>query len=170
MRMLFATILLCENILIYFLLFFRENKTTFHVNHLPGRWFTWNVKSYFLWKIITWLRMSSATILFGVLRIKFISQKYHCIIAPPKNWKFSDKNSDIFQISAQNIDCGYSIELPQQGSSNEYPQSMFLSRNKRSTLYRHVFVMFFFFFAIRYKYFYHPIYLSTGVDRPHKTE
>ena len=29
-----------------------------------------------------------------------------------KNWKFSDKNSDIFHISAQNIDCGYSLELP----------------------------------------------------------
>ena len=25
-----------------------------------------------------------------------------------KNWKFPDKNSDIFHISAQNIDCGYS--------------------------------------------------------------
>ena len=24
-----------------------------------------------------------------------------------KNWKFSDKNSDIFHISAQNIDCEY---------------------------------------------------------------
>ena len=23
-----------------------------------------------------------------------------------KNWKFSDKNSDIFHICAQNIDCG----------------------------------------------------------------
>ena len=31
----------------------------------------------------------------------------------------------IFHISAQNIDCGYSLELPQRGSSNEYPQSMF---------------------------------------------
>ena len=31
----------------------------------------------------------------------------------------------IFLISAHNIDCGYSLELPQQGSSNEYPQSMF---------------------------------------------
>ena len=27
-----------------------------------------------------------------------------------KKWKFSDKNSDIFHISAQNIDCGYSFE------------------------------------------------------------
>ena len=31
----------------------------------------------------------------------------------------------IFLISAQNIDCGYSLEPPLQGSSNEHPQSMF---------------------------------------------
>ena len=30
------------------------------------------------------------------------------------------KNSDIFQISAQNIDCGYLLEPPQRGGSNEY--------------------------------------------------
>ena len=30
----------------------------------------------------------------------------------------------IFIISAQNIDCGYSLE-PRRGGSNEYPQSMF---------------------------------------------
>ena len=29
-----------------------------------------------------------------------------------QNWKFSDKTSDIFHISAQNIDCGYSLEPP----------------------------------------------------------
>ena len=40
------------------------------------------------------------------------------------------KNSDIFHISAQNIDCGYSLELPQRGGSNEYPQSMVLSKYK----------------------------------------
>ena len=48
-----------------------------------------------------------------------------------KNWKFSDKNSDIFHISSQNIDCGYSLEPPWQGGSNEYPQSMFSCRNKK---------------------------------------
>ena len=43
-----------------------------------------------------------------------------------KNWKFSDKkNTDIFHISAQNIDCGYSLEPPRWGGSNEYPKSMF---------------------------------------------
>ena len=31
----------------------------------------------------------------------------------------------IFLISAQNIDCGYSLEQPRRGGSNEYPQSMF---------------------------------------------
>ena len=34
-------------------------------------------------------------------------------ILPPKNENFRIKNSDIFHISAQNIDCGYSLELPQ---------------------------------------------------------
>ena len=37
--------------------------------------------------------------------------------------KFSDKNSDIFHISAQNINCWYSLEPPRRGGSNEYPQS-----------------------------------------------
>ena len=30
-----------------------------------------------------------------------------------------------FLISAQNIDCGYSLEPPHRGGSNEYPQSIF---------------------------------------------
>ena len=48
-----------------------------------------------------------------------------------KTENFQIKNSDIFHISAQNIDCGYSLEPPRRGGSNEYPQSMFLSRNKK---------------------------------------
>ena len=63
-------------------------------------------------------------------------------------------------MSAQNIDCGYSLEPPRRGGYNDYPKSMFLSRNKKiiytpvnpsftilkwglreSTLYRHVFVI-----------------------------
>ena len=38
---------------------------------------------------------------------------------------FQIKNSDIFHISAQNIDCEYSLEPPRRGGSNEYAQSMF---------------------------------------------
>ena len=81
-------------------------------------------------------------------------------ILPPKNENFQVKNSGSFHISAQNVDCRYLLELPQWGSSNKYPQFMFLSRNKKinvylckpqfyctkvgfkgSKLYRHVFVM-----------------------------
>ena len=51
-------------------------------------------------------------------------------ISPPKTENFQMKNSDIFHISAQNIDCEYSLELPQWGGSNKYPQSMFLSKYK----------------------------------------
>ena len=53
----------------------------------------------------------------------------------PKQRKFSDKNTDFFHISAQNIDCGYSLEPPRRGGSNEYPQSIFLSRNKKNNVY-----------------------------------
>ena len=53
-------------------------------------------------------------------------------ILPPKNENFQIKKSDIVHISIQNIDCGYLLEPPQWGSSDEYPQSMFLSRNKKN--------------------------------------
>ena len=46
-------------------------------------------------------------------------------ILPPKNENFQIKISDIFHSSAQNIDCGYSLEPPRRGGSNKYPQSMF---------------------------------------------
>ena len=52
-----------------------------------------------------------------------------------KNRNFSGKNSNIFHISAQNIDCGYSLEPPRRGGSNGYPQSMFLRRNKQNNVY-----------------------------------
>ena len=44
---------------------------------------------------------------------------------------FQLKNFDIFLNFAQNIDCGYRIEPPRRGGSNEYPQSMFWSKNKK---------------------------------------
>ena len=56
-------------------------------------------------------------------------------ILSPKNENFQIKNSDSCHISTQNIDWRYSLELPQWGSSNEYPQSMFLSRIKKNNVY-----------------------------------
>ena len=48
---------------------------------------------------------------------------------------FQIKKSDIFHISAQNVYCGYSLEPPRRGGSNEYPQSMFLSRYNKNNVY-----------------------------------
>ena len=49
-----------------------------------------------------------------------------------KKWKLSMKNSGSFHISAQNIDCGYLLEPPRRGGSNEYPQSMFFEQKKEN--------------------------------------
>ena len=46
-------------------------------------------------------------------------------ISPPKTESFQIKILIFFHISAQNIDCGYSLEPPRRGGSNEYPQFMF---------------------------------------------
>ena len=56
-------------------------------------------------------------------------------ILQSKQENFQIQNSDIFHISAQNIDCGYSLEPPRRGGSNEYPQTMFLCKNKKNNLY-----------------------------------
>ena len=45
---------------------------------------------------------------------------------------FHWKIFDIFLIFAQNMDCGYTLEPPRRGGSNEYPQSMFWSKNKKN--------------------------------------
>ena len=37
----------------------------------------------------------------------------------------------IFHISAQNKDCGYLLEPPRRGGSNEYPQSLFWAKKKK---------------------------------------
>ena len=38
-------------------------------------------------------------------------------------------------MSAQNIDCRLSLETPRRSGFNEYPLSMFLSRNKENNAY-----------------------------------
>ena len=39
------------------------------------------------------------------------------------------KKNDFF--FAQNINCGYTLESPRRGGSNEYPQSMFWGKNNK---------------------------------------
>ena len=52
--------------------------------------------------------------------------------------KIQIKISYLLYISAQNIDCVYSLELPRRGSSNEYSQSMFSSKTIRKIMYTRV--------------------------------
>ena len=60
----------------------------------------------------------------------FITKTRLCNFDPRKphfyivKLEFTEVNI-IFPISAQNIDCGYSLEPPRRGGSNEYPQSLF---------------------------------------------
>ena len=64
-----------------------------------------------------------------------MSVQYTAIFHGCKNDNFQMKNFDIFLIFAQNIDCGNTLEPPQRGGSNEYPQSMFWSKNKKKYVY-----------------------------------
>ena len=52
-------------------------------------------------------------------------------VLKPKKENFKIKNSNIFHISAQNIDCGYLLELPGWGNSNENPQSKFFRKIRK---------------------------------------
>ena len=52
----------------------------FQVNPLLGRGFTWKIKPYFLRKIKVKIKMSSAAILFGALRVNIRTQ--HVLRAP----------------------------------------------------------------------------------------
>ena len=51
-----------------------------------------------------------------------------------KEGNFQIKNSAIYHISAHNIDCE-KLEQPQQGGSNEYPQSMVFFSKMRKIMY-----------------------------------
>ena len=48
---------------------------------------------------------------------------------------FRLQNRKFFTFLLENIDCGYLLGLPLQGGSNEYPQSLFSSKNKKNNVY-----------------------------------
>ena len=66
------------------------------------------------------------------LHYENMPMQYTEIFKIAKNENFQQKIFDIFLIFAQNIDCGYTLEPPRLGGSNEYPQSMFWSKNKKN--------------------------------------
>ena len=60
-----------------------------------------------------------------------MSVQYTAIFHGCKNDYFQTIKCYIYLIFAQNIDRGYTLEPPRWGGSNEYPQSMFQSKNKK---------------------------------------
>ena len=74
----------------------------------------------FLWHCCTFLRT------WGILSFCKMYYKKHAYsnilkIFQPKNENFQIKNTVIFNVSAQNRDCGYSLELPWWGSLMSTP-------------------------------------------------
>ena len=61
-----------------------------------------------------------------------LSMQYTEIFLALQIENFQLKIFGTFLIFAQNIDCGYTLEPPRRGGSNEYPQSMFWSKNKKN--------------------------------------
>ena len=93
-------------------------------------------------KTVVWLRWCTDSVRLSLtvsdLNIPYITKPRLCkyiVNFTSKNEYFQMKTSDIFHISAKNIDCWYSLEPPRRGGSTEYPQSMFLSRNKKNNVY-----------------------------------
>ena len=71
---------------------------------------------------------------------KETSRKHAYIILTPLNpifyiVKLGFSGVDIIFLSAQNHRLWYSLEPPRRGGSNEYPQSMILSRNMKNILF-----------------------------------
>ena len=51
------------------------------------------------------------------------------------NENFQIKNSDILIFLLKNINCGYSLEPPQKGGSNEYQQLCFWAEIRKNNAY-----------------------------------
>ena len=78
-------------------------------------------------KKVTGKRVTEKTVAdFGRKHYENMSMQYTEIFKVVKNENFHWKIFAIFLIFAQNIDCGYTLE------PNEYPQSMFWSKNKKN--------------------------------------
>ena len=67
-----------------------------------------------------------------IIAIGPVDRRFYVIRHVVKMKIFTGKKFDIFLIVAQNIDCGYILEPPWRGCSNEYPQCTFWSTNKKN--------------------------------------
>ena len=76
--------------------------------------------------------MTTLARMYFTIHYENLPMQYTKIIYSYKNENFQRKIFDIFLIFAENVYCGYTLEPPRRGGSNEYPQSMFWSKNKKN--------------------------------------
>ena len=70
-------------------------------------------------------RLVQDTVRFTALHYEITPVQYAAIFHGCENDNFQLNFFDYFHIFAQNIYCGYTLEPPHLGGSNEYPQYMF---------------------------------------------
>ena len=106
------------------------------------RWWAWlwDCGSFWTFSILLFLQFIFVCRLLQLCHCLFLihyENAYSNIlkILPPKNEDFQIKKSYILHISAQNIDCGYSLEPPRRGGSKEYPQSMYWAEIRKHDVY-----------------------------------
>ena len=113
---------------------------TWYGKVFPQPWFTLSVSVFVLWlwcfletTFIIWSMVIGPQVSMGLS----ITRTYLYYFDPLKPHFYIVKLGFtgvyiIFLISAQNIDCGYSLEPPRRGGSNEYPQSMFWAEIRKN--------------------------------------
>ena len=85
----------------------------------------WQRIPFFRWTANALIRLSTDPSLRWARHYENTPIQIYWEIYHQKNKNFQMNNSGSFHISAQNIDCGYSLEPPHRGGSNEYPHLCF---------------------------------------------
>ena len=118
-----------------------QNRKEFHDKHVPQKLKVIAGPRYryslFDFEFKDWKLKNRRHFMLSYITKKSLFKYIELKILSPKNENFQIKIRIFFYtcISAQNIDCGYSLEPYQRSGSNEYPQSMLLSRNKNNNIY-----------------------------------
>ena len=88
--------------------------------------------SMYLHHLVTWIPHTEKTII-STPQIALDTYKAHCsVFSLPTSSGYENYPENYFFLFLQkNICCGYSLEAPRQGASNEYPQHIFSWRNKK---------------------------------------
>ena len=79
--------------------------------------------------VYSWNQIKTCTTHYPNMSVQYTSNLNGC-----KNDNVQIKFLDFFLLLLKKTDCGYSLELPHWGSSNEYPQSMFKGKNKKKCI------------------------------------